>query len=245
MRYCFDIDGTICDTPLTKDDKKPGYLHSTPIPLMIEEINRLYDEGNYIILMTARGRGSGLDWTELTKTQLKDWGLKYHELEPMFHKPHADIFIDDKGIDVEVWKRQINGKRGIVAGAFDIIHPGYIRMFKEAKKYCSHLTVAIHTDPSTERPHKLKPVQDVYERGEILYSIKYIDECVFYNTENEFHNILKSKSYDMRFVGEDYKDGSYTGKDIDIDVVFLNRKHKYSTTKLKKEIVSSWRSYES
>ena len=46
--------------------------------------------------MTARGRGSGKDWTELTKEQLEKWGVHYHELEPMFHKPTADLFIDDK-----------------------------------------------------------------------------------------------------------------------------------------------------
>ena len=89
---------------------------------MVDKINRLYDEGHYIILMTARGRGSGKDWTEFTAQQMKDWGLKYHEIEPMF-KPNADIFIDDKGINVEDWKRLNIGKKGIVAGAFDVIHP--------------------------------------------------------------------------------------------------------------------------
>ena len=109
MRYCFDIDDTICHTP--KDlNGKPLYRECTPFPEMVEKINQLYEEDNYIILMTARGRGSGIDHTELTKEQMATWGVKYHELEPMFHKPHADIFIDDKGINVEEWKRQENVK---------------------------------------------------------------------------------------------------------------------------------------
>lgn len=245
MKYCFDIDGTICNTPCDPDGHNQRYWDSTPIPVVVDEINRLYDQGDYIILMTARGRGSRKDWTELTAQQMKDWGVKYHEIEPMFHKPTADLFIDDKGIDVEVWKKQIKGKRGIVAGAFDVLHPGYIRMFREAKQHCSHLTVAIHTDPSTERPHKLKPVQGIYERREILESIKYVDQCVIYNTEADYHSYLGSRFYDVRFIGEDYSDGSYTGKDIDIEVIFLDRKHNYSTTKLKKDIVTSWRSNES
>ena len=61
MKYCFDLDGTICDTPLRKEDLKPGYLESTPYPFMVEQDNQLYDEGNHIIIMTARGRGSGID----------------------------------------------------------------------------------------------------------------------------------------------------------------------------------------
>ena len=75
MKYCFDLDGTICDTPLRKSDNKPGYLESTPFPFMVEQVNKLYDDGHKIIIMTARGRGSGIDWTGLTTEQLTRWVL--------------------------------------------------------------------------------------------------------------------------------------------------------------------------
>ncbi len=238
MKYCFDLDGTICDTPLRPSDLKPGYLEATPFPFMVGEVNRLYDEGHKIIIMTARGRGSGLDWTQLTIKQLDMWGVKYHELEPMFHKPTADIFIDDKGINVEEWKKTVPPKKGIIAGAFDVIHPGYIRMFKDAKEHCNHLTVALHEDPSVARSHKLKPVQTVEERKEILLAIKYIDDVVVYQEEETFLSYLKD--YDIRFLGTDYIDGSYTGKHLPIDVVWLDREgHDYSSTKLKTDIYNS------
>jgi glycerol-3-phosphate cytidylyltransferase len=129
---------------------------------------------------------------------------------------------------------------GIIAGAFDIMHPGYIRMFRDAKKYCNNLTIALHEDPSTEREYKLRPVQSLSERAEILLSIKDIDSVVYYSTEEEFLNYLKSGKYHIRFLGTDYKDGSYTGKDLDIKIVWLNRQdHNYSTTKLKTEIYES------
>ena len=238
MNYCFDIDDTICNTPKLENGK-PGYLKSTPIPFMVEQVNRLYDEGHKIILQTARGRGSGIDQTDLTVEQLDRWGVKYHELEPMFHKPTADIFIDDKGINVEEWKKTLPPKKGIIAGAFDLIHPGYVRLFKEAKEHCNHLTVALHEDPSAARPHKLKPVQSLEDRKEILRAIKYVDDIVVYYAEETFLSYLKD--YEVRFLGSDYMDGSYTGKDIAIDVVFLNRDHGYSTTKLKENI---WHSME-
>ena len=241
MKYCFDLDGSICDTPMRPSDNKPGYLEATPFPFMVEQVNRLFDEGHKIIIMTARGRGSGIDWTQLTIKQLDMWGVKYHELEPMFHKPTADIFIDDKGINSEEWKKTVPPKRGIIAGAFDLIHPGYVRMFKEAKEYCNHLTVALHEDPSFARPHKLKPVQSVEDRKEILRAIKYVDDIVVYYAEETFLSYLKD--YEVRFLGSDYLDGSYTGKDIAIDVVFLNRNHDYSTTKLKEGIWSSMESH--
>ena len=109
QRYCIDIDGTIC-TPGTC--KSCQYEGATPKKDRIKVINKLYDEGNYIIYFTARamGRNSDLPNEEarikakeiiepLTKMQLDIWGCKYHEL--IMGKPHADLFIDDKGINCD------------------------------------------------------------------------------------------------------------------------------------------------
>lgn len=238
MRYCFDIDGTLCDTP-NNENGKPDYLNAKPFPFMVAQVNRLYNEGNYIIMQTARGKGSGIDHTELTKKQLDNWGYKYHELFPMFCKPTADIFIDDKGENIEDWKRNQPQIKGIIAGAFDLIHPGYIRMFKECKMHCNHLTIALHEDPSFARPYKLKPIQTLKEREEILRAIRYVDDIVVYQAEDTFLSYLDE--YDIRFLGDDYNDGSYTGKDNPIKIVFVDRSHDYSTTELKRKIAKSFR----
>jgi len=235
MIYCFDLDGTICTSV-----EKSQYENALPDKVVVNEINRLYDEGNIIKIMTARGCVSGVDHTQLTEKQLNDWGVKYHELL-MHIKPHADWFIDDKGIHISEWKSKIPSVRGIIAGAFDLIHPGYVRMFKECKLHCTHLTVALHEDPTLARPNKLPPVQSVEERKEILRSIQYVDDIVVYQAEDTYLHYLKSGDYDVRFLGEDYKDGSYTGVDIPIDIIFVDRSHKYSTTELKRKIVESWR----
>ena len=97
MKYCFDLDGTICDTPDVGG--KPSYLSSTPFPFMVEQVNKLFDDGHRIIIQTARGRGSGIDWTGLTKEQLRQWGVKYHELK--VDKPFYDLFIEDKSLRIE------------------------------------------------------------------------------------------------------------------------------------------------
>ena len=73
---------------------------------MIEQVNRLFKEGHYIILLTARGKSSGIDWTDLTKRQLKKFKCNYHELMPMFTKPNADIFVDDKSLKKQIMKIQ-------------------------------------------------------------------------------------------------------------------------------------------
>lgn len=236
MRYCFDIDGTICDTPL--DSKgRPDYLNAMPNINIKNKINELYDRGNYIIFQTARGKSSGKDWTKLTQSQLKNWGFKYHELFKMFCKPTADLFIDDKGINVKEWIKCLPIKKGITAGAFDIIHPGYIRLFKQAKLFCNHLTIALHDDPSKERSFKLAPVQSIEDRKEILEAIKYIDDVIFYKEESTFIKYLDN--FDIRFIGTDYIKGNYSAKDHKIEICWINRNHNYSATHLKNEIYKS------
>ena len=93
-----DIDNTICKT------NGMNYAASTPIPKNIARVNEYYDSGNYeITYWTARGVKTGIDWTELTKTQLKQWGAKYHNLK--LTKPPFDILIDDKSIN-SLWDWQ-------------------------------------------------------------------------------------------------------------------------------------------
>ena len=123
-----------------------------------------------------------------------------------------------------------------MAGAFDLIHPGYVKMFEDARKHCTHLTVALHENPNTEN-NKLSPTQTIEEREQILMALANVDDVRTYNSEYALSEYLKVGKFDVRFLGDDYKDKEeYTGKDLDLKVVFLDRSHGYSTTKLKKKI---------
>ena len=115
MIYCVDIDGTICQT------RENFYKEAIPKKDIIEKINYLYDSGHIIKYYTARGGTSGIDWADLTIKQLNEWGAKYHKLI-MNQKPHFDLLIDDKCINIEAWKK-LNGlgKRGFIAGSFEVI----------------------------------------------------------------------------------------------------------------------------
>ncbi len=232
MIICFDLDGTICTT----DDKK-NYNDAKLIPGMKEKINQLY-ASNFIKIFTARGASSGIDWTELTKKQLHYWGINYHELL-MNQKPSYDLFVDDKAINAEQWRHQnLNKVSGIIAGAFDAVHPGYIKMFKMAKQVCSHLSIALHEDPSIERK-KLKPILSVEDRIEILSSIKYIDDILVYKTENDLIQILKNNKFNIRFLGEDYKTNKITAPELTDEIYFIDRSHGWSTTEYKNKIYLS------
>ena len=131
-------------------------------------------------------------------------------------------------------------KKGIIAGNFDVIHPGYIKMFNETIKNCDQLFVALHVDPSLERPEKIKPILSVEDRIEILLSLNSIYYVVPYNNEEELFLYLKENNWDIRFLGDDYKNRTdYTGYGLNIPIHYLDRSHGWSTTKFKKLISKS------
>ena len=129
--------------------------------------------------------------------------------------------------------------KGVIAGNFDVLHPGYIAMFKEMKENCDCLIVLLHTDPSIERPHKLRPILSSSERKEMLESLKYVDDVIRYTYEEQLLDLLKMGEFDIRFLGDDYINKPFTGDNLKIPIHYMNRDHGWSTTKFKKLIAQS------
>ena len=123
--------------------------------------------------------------------------------------------------------------KGVIAGSFDVIHPGYIKMFREMGLYCDVLIVLLHTDPSIERPYKIKPILSVEERKEMLMQIKPIRDVARYTYEEQLYDLLKMGEFNIRFLGDDYKDKPFTGDNLNIPIHYLDRGHGWSTTKFK------------
>lgn len=95
MIYVVDIDDTICKSPVVNG--RNDYANAIPIVETIKKVNDLYDQGHIINYWTARGGNTGLDWTDLTRSQLELWGCKYHSFKT--GKPAYDVWIDDKAIN--------------------------------------------------------------------------------------------------------------------------------------------------
>ena len=132
--------------------------------------------------------------------------------------------------------------RGFIAGNFDVIHPGYIKTFKECKENCDHFTILLHSDPTIERPNKLKPILTIDERIEVLSSIKFIDDIKVYTYEKELIQLIENSKFNIRFLGDDYINKNFTGCNLKIPVHYISRDHGWSTTKFKKMITKSLKS---
>jgi len=127
-------------------------------------------------------------------------------------------------------------KKGFTCSSFDLLHAGHILMLKDAKEQCDYLIVGLQTDPTLDRPEKNKPIQSHKERYIQLEAVKYVDDIFVYDTEDELYQLLRLVKPDVRILGSDYEDKSFTGDDLNIPIYYHKRNHNYSTSNLRKEI---------
>lgn len=137
-----------------------------------------------------------------------------------------------------------SGKIGFTCSTFDLLHAGHITMLEEAKHHCEFLIVGLQSDPTIDRPdEKNPPVQSLIERQIQLSAVKYIDEIIVYNTEQDLEDLLLTLPINIRILGEEYRDKPFTGKDIcekrGIEFYFNGRDHSFSSTSLRKRVIAA------
>jgi len=129
---------------------------------------------------------------------------------------------------------------GFTASTFDLLHAGHVTMLREAKEQCDYLICGLQVDPSIDRPEKNAPVQSLVERYTQLSVVKYVDEIIPYQTERDLEDILQMVNIDVRIIGDEYKDKTFTGRATcasrEIEIYFNKRDHRFSTSDLRKRV---------
>ena len=134
-------------------------------------------------------------------------------------------------------------KIGFTCSTFDLLHAGHVMMLREAKTVCDYLIVGLQTDPSIDRIEKNKPAQTLVERYVQLKAIEYVDEIIPYQTEQDLEDILNMFPINVRILGEEYKNGKFTGRAIcakrGIELYYNKRDHRFSSTDLRDRVYST------
>ena len=136
------------------------------------------------------------------------------------------------------------GRIGFTCSTFDLLHAGHITMLEEAKHHCDYLIVGLQNDPTLDRPDsKNPPVQSIVERQIQLAAVKFVDEIIVHNTEQDLVDLLLTLPIDVRVLGDEYKNKDFTGKDIakqrGSKIVYNGRDHSFSSTSLRKRVHSA------
>ena len=135
-------------------------------------------------------------------------------------------------------------KIGITFSTFDMLHAGHVAMLSEAKNHCDYLIAGLQTDPTIDRPDtKNPPVQSIVERQIQLSATRFVDEIVVYQTEQDLIDLLLILPVDVRILGVEYENKSFTGDtecdNRGIELVFNGRDHSFSSSSLRKRVVAA------
>jgi len=135
-------------------------------------------------------------------------------------------------------KRQ--GKKIVFTnGCFDLIHPGHIKIFKEAKKKGDILVVGINSDSSIKQiKPQGRPVQDEGARTKILEAIETIDFVTVFN-ERTPYNLINAIKPDILVKGDDWGKKEIIGADLVKKVYRIKLYPGHSTTNIIKKIKKS------
>ena len=120
--------------------------------------------------------------------------------------------------------------RVFVNGTFDILHRGHLELLRYAKSF-GYVIVGIDTDECIkEKKGPTRPIHNQEERKFLLENLKTVDEVIFFSSEPEFEELIKSLKPDIIVVGSDWKEKSTIKSYYDGELIFFDRMEEYSTT---------------
>jgi cytidyltransferase-like protein len=127
---------------------------------------------------------------------------------------------------------------GYIAGTWDLLHEGHIKILEKAAENCDRLWVGVCTDEYCNSYGK-KPVMNVNERKLIIKNLKMVDQVFFHNDEtiNKIYPMINKL-----FVGEDYPNtkshakGLEIAKNNNVEIIVFSRTPNISSTIIKERI---------
>jgi len=122
-------------------------------------------------------------------------------------------------------------------GCFDILHCGHIDMFKYASSLGGRLIVGIDSDRRVkEAKGGDRPINNEQDRKKVLEAIRYIDEVIIFDNDEELKKTIENSTIHTIVVGSDWEGKKVIGAGLVTNVVFFNRMSGYSTTNLIEKI---------
>jgi D-beta-D-heptose 7-phosphate kinase/D-beta-D-heptose 1-phosphate adenosyltransferase len=117
-----------------------------------------------------------------------------------------------------VWQRQewrrMGLKVGFTNGCFDLLHPGHVRLLREAAENCDRLIVGINTDASVKRLKGAdRPIQDQHARAAVLGALRSVDLVLLFD-EDTPARVIEALQPDLLVKGADYREDEVVGSDI-------------------------------
>lgn len=120
-----------------------------------------------------------------------------------------------------------------VNGTFDMLHPGHLLLLARAQQLGQQVIVAIDSD---QRVRSIKgpgrPFYSQQERALMLMGLRYVDQVLIFDTDEELELIIKELEPDVMVKGSDWRGKTVIGQEYCKHIEWFDRIPRYSTTKI-------------
>ncbi|HDN86181.1 MAG: D-glycero-beta-D-manno-heptose 1-phosphate adenylyltransferase [Candidatus Omnitrophota bacterium] len=124
-------------------------------------------------------------------------------------------------------------------GCFDLIHPGHIKVLKEAKRKGDILVVGLNSDKSVRKiKGPQRPILDEKTRARVVSALEDVDFVVIFNQPTPL-NLIKTIKPHCLVKGSDWKKKDIVGRDLVKKVFTVKILKGYSTTEIVNKIKRS------
>ncbi|RLG88863.1 MAG: DUF357 domain-containing protein [Thermoprotei archaeon] len=202
-------------------------------------------------LENFRGEEKAKDILNLAKTYVEDTEYFYNKedyVTGLVTAAYAEGLLDALrilGYTDFKWLKRPRIRSVVVAGTFDLLHPGHIKFLEFASQY-GKVTVIIARDENVEKFKNKKPILNEKERLSIVSAIKYVHEAILGRKEDIF-SILTELKPDIIVLGPDQPIDENELKNylktqgIRAEVIRMsNRLASYSTSEIIRRVTSRY-----
>jgi len=142
-------------------------------------------------------------------------------------------FLSHKALKCELDLLKKKHKRIVFTnGCFDLLHPGHLKSFADAKRHGDILVVAINSDASVKRlKGPTRPVIDEKGRAAMVAALEIVDYVTIF-TEDTPTNLIKLLRPNILAKGGDWKLNQIAGREFVDRVVRIKLKPGFSTTSI-------------
>jgi D-beta-D-heptose 7-phosphate kinase/D-beta-D-heptose 1-phosphate adenosyltransferase len=123
-------------------------------------------------------------------------------------------------------------KKVWVNGTFDVVHIGHIKLLEFANSFGS-VTVGLDTDERVRsKKGESRPFNTLVDRMDFISSIRFVDNVVCFDTDEELVNQIKKFEPDIMVIGGEYRYKQIIGLEHVPHIEFFEKIDGYSSSKI-------------
>jgi D-beta-D-heptose 7-phosphate kinase/D-beta-D-heptose 1-phosphate adenosyltransferase len=130
------------------------------------------------------------------------------------HRPEAGKRLDLNSLLTEVRRRREAGQSVVFTnGCFDLIHPGHIRLLRQAAAEGDYLVVGLNSDASVRRlKGPSRPINSEDARAEVLGALECVDAVVVFEEDTPLA-LIEAILPEVLIKGGDYRPEEVVGRE--------------------------------